>query len=126
MSPALVLQLSVLTDSSAVAAGLSSPYGQEASSSPVPAATPVDASLGAGMGAGVVSHEQAALWEATLVAVGLVVGAAALCVALLVAAYGLHSRVARCCRGRVHGSGSSIHSKSSSVEPLNAPDQNNV
>lgn len=121
VSPALVLQLSVQTDSAA---------GAEAGVLDVPAPiSEAPEQLAVEVAPRTPSYERAALWEATLVAVGLVVGAAALCVALLLAAYGVHSRVARCCRGRGHGihaGMSGIHAKSASVEPLNAPDQNNA
>lgn len=122
MSPALVLQLSVQTDATAAANGLSLP------SPPELASWSVRATHSAVVTPPAPSYGQAALWEATLVAVGLVVGAAALCVALLLVAYGVHSRVARCCRGRSHGMHGihGIHAKSASVEPLNGPDHNNV
>lgn len=122
-SPALVLQLSVQTDASAAAAAVPEPYASVYSrrKAEAPVAVPAGTSS-ASSDTLRPAYEQAALWEATLVAVGLVVGAAALCVALLLVTYGVHVRIARCCRGR-H---SSIHAKSASVEPLNAPDQNNV
>ncbi|KAK3915017.1 Abnormal spindle-like microcephaly-associated protein-like protein [Frankliniella fusca] len=125
VSPALVLQLSVKTDSSATA-GVEDGFPEDTAAVPAPAPAAPEQVAAAPRAP---SYEQAALWEATLVAVGLVVGAAALCVALFLAAYGVHSRVARCCRGRGHGihaGMSGIHAKSASVEPLNAPDQNNV
>lgn len=127
VSAALVLQLSVQTDASAAASAAAlAPHHHDqdaVNAAPAPAAAPVTADVTQRTAP---TYEQAALWEATLVAVGLVVGAAALCVALLLAAYGVHGRVARCCRGRSHGMHGGIHAKSASVEPLNSPDQNNV
>lgn len=127
VSAALVLQLSVQTDASAAASDVDAEphHRQEDVVSAAPAAAVAPAAADVTLRTAP-SYEQAALWEATLVAVGLVVGAAALCVALLLAAYGVHGRVARCCRGRSHGMHSGIHAKSASVEPLNSPDQNNV